>query len=94
MEELAIEIPNHAEMYTFVVLKKDINLFDKTTSNKYNLLKAIDQGMINFRNNDNVNQCMYFLRTVATDASIVFENCEEYTESSCRQVSMRKLNST
>ena len=25
VEELAIEIPNHAEMYTFVVLKKDIN---------------------------------------------------------------------
>ena len=29
VEELAIEIPNHAEMYTFVVLKKDINSFVK-----------------------------------------------------------------
>ena len=76
VEELAIEIPNHAEMYTFVVLKKDIYSFDKSLTNKYSLLKAIDQGLINFRNNQSVNQCMYFLRTVATDASIVFENCE------------------
>ena len=75
VEELAIEIPNHAEMYTFVVLKKDINSFDKLLTDKSSVLKALDDGLNQFRGNDNVNQCMYFLRTVATDASIILENC-------------------
>ena len=75
VEELAIEIPNHAEMYTFVVLKKDINSFDKLLTDKSSVLKALDEGLNQFRGNDNVNQCMYFLRTVATDASIILENC-------------------
>ena len=44
VEELAIEIPNHAEMYTFVVLKKDINSFDKLLTDKSSVLKALDEG--------------------------------------------------
>ena len=76
VEDLAIEIPNHAEMYNFVVLKKDINSFDNLLTEKSSVLKALDEGLNNFRGNDNINQCMYFLRTVATDASIVLENCQ------------------
>ena len=76
VEELAIEIPNHSEMYTFVVLKKDIYSLDKTVTDKYFLLKALDNSLDHFRGNDNANQCMYFLRSVATDASILLENCQ------------------
>ena len=49
VEELAIEIPNHAEMFTFVVLKKEINMFDQTLTEKSNVLKSINEGLINFR---------------------------------------------
>ena len=41
VEELAIEIPNHAEMYTFVVLKKDINNFDKLLTDKSLVIRNV-----------------------------------------------------
>ena len=49
VEELAIEIPNHAEMFTFVVLKKEISMFDQTLTEKSKTLKSISEGLINFR---------------------------------------------
>lgn len=49
VEELAIEIPNHAEMFTFVVLKKEISMFDQTLTEKSSILKSINEGLINFR---------------------------------------------
>jgi hypothetical protein len=75
VEELAIEIPNHSEMVTFVRLKKEIIAFDKSLTDKHAVLRAMDESLINLRSNDNVNQCKHFLKTVATDASIVLENC-------------------
>ena len=75
VEDLVIEIPNQAEMYSFAVLRREINQFDHVLTEKMQVLKALDEGLTNFRLNDSVNQCMQFLRTVATDASIVLENC-------------------
>lgn len=74
--ELAIEIPNHAEMYTFVVLKKEINAFDKTLTDKYAFLNALGNSLEQFRGNTNANSCMHHLRTVATDAAILLENVD------------------
>lgn len=74
VEELAIEIPNHLEMFEFVLLKKEISGFEKSLTDKHAILKSLDEAFINLRSNDNVNQCKHFLRTAATDAAIVLEN--------------------
>ena len=76
VEELAIEIPNHGEMFTFVMLRKDIKTFDKSLSEKNAMLKVLVEPLNNLRENESAMQCQQFLKTVATDTAILLENCE------------------
>ena len=75
VEELAIEIPNHGEMFTFVMLRKDIKSFDKTLTDKHSFLRALDTSLTNFRSTENPVQCQQFLKDVVTDTAILLENC-------------------
>ena len=76
VEELACEIPNHGEMFTFVMLRKDIKTFDKSLSEKNAMLKVLVEPLNNLRENESAMQCQQFLKTVATDTAILLENCE------------------
>ena len=76
VEELAIEIPNHGEMFTFVMLRKDIKSFDKSLTDKNALLKTLETALSNLRESNSAIQCQQFLREVATDTAILLENCE------------------
>ncbi len=57
-------------------INREINHFECALTNKNALLKAVDEPMINLKATDNLQQLKHFLKAVATDCSIVMENCD------------------
>ena len=56
VDELTIEISNNSEMYDFIRLKKEIYSAYLDLSRKFDLLKCVEEPILNLRAVDNLNQ--------------------------------------